>query len=387
MSRNSSGTHSLPNAPVVPDTAIEADWANTTMDDLSAEITDSLSRSGKGGMTAHMRGVDGSSAIPAYSFTNQTTLGPYRAGSGDYRIAFNGTDIAKFTTSEVRFYNATKISSGGLTVDAGGVTVTAGGATITAGGLSVVAGGLTAAGSTPSNGTVAGANTLSVADALSTTSGHSQPLTTTAKALAVGNTVRLNVRTNNTGAVSGWDQVDLGLSYDVDTSVAAGGSLYLGKNGATLTSGTAASGGTPANALTLANGNLKLSGTAPNKDVALSNTLTPANICKAWAYFTITGGNGLGNFTTTFGDGLGITSISRQNNTTIRVTFATAFAAATYSPVLDTQLVTTTKAVVKAGRTTTIMDIEIQTVSTGVAIDLDASGSQWELNLHIKGRQ
>lgn len=316
MSRNSSGTHSLPEAPVVADTVIDPDWANNTLNDLSSELTDSLSRSGKGGMTAHMRGIDGTSAIPAYSFTDQITLGGYRAGSGDYRIAFNGTDMLKCTTAEVRSYSPLKVSAGGLTVDAGGLTVTAGGATITAGGF-------TAAGSTPANGAVVGGNTLSVANALSTTSGHSQPLTTAAKAVAVGNTVRLNVRTNNTGAVSGWEQVDLGISYDVDTSIASGGSLYLGKNGATVTSGTTATGATPSNALTLTNGNLKLSGTAPNKDVALSNTLTPANICKSRCRFTTDGAGGI-----TYVNGYNVTGVALAGSD-VRVTFATAFGATT----------------------------------------------------------
>ena len=56
MSRNSSGTYTLPTGnPVVSGTVIEANWANSTLDDISAALTDSLSRSGKGSMSASLR--------------------------------------------------------------------------------------------------------------------------------------------------------------------------------------------------------------------------------------------------------------------------------------------------------------------------------------------
>ena len=51
--RDSSGTYSLPAGnPVVSGTIIETAWANPTMSDIASALTDSLSRSGKGGMTA-----------------------------------------------------------------------------------------------------------------------------------------------------------------------------------------------------------------------------------------------------------------------------------------------------------------------------------------------
>src|SRR6187399_3289512 len=56
MARDASGTYFLPTGPhgnpVQTGTVIESLWANQTMDDLAAGLTDSLSRSGKGGMAA-----------------------------------------------------------------------------------------------------------------------------------------------------------------------------------------------------------------------------------------------------------------------------------------------------------------------------------------------
>jgi hypothetical protein len=75
MPRNVSGTYSLPLPPVVPNTTIESVWANSTLDDIAAAITDSLSRSGTGGMSAPFRLVDGTEAQPALAFNSQTGTG------------------------------------------------------------------------------------------------------------------------------------------------------------------------------------------------------------------------------------------------------------------------------------------------------------------------
>jgi len=53
MSRDSAGNYNLPAGnPVITGTIIETVWANPTMSDLAAALSDSLSRSGKGGMGA-----------------------------------------------------------------------------------------------------------------------------------------------------------------------------------------------------------------------------------------------------------------------------------------------------------------------------------------------
>jgi hypothetical protein len=155
-----------------------------------------------------------------------------------------------------------------------------------------------------------------------------------------------------------------------------------------VTGPTAATAAVRQNALALTNGDLTLSGvTNPNKDVAMSNVLSPKHIPKAWALFTVVGGGGAGNFTVTFTEGLNITSIARQSATAFRVTFATAFASANYIPIIQAEGVVTTKAVVVAGRTTTVVDFEIVTVATGANINLDASAVTWIVDLVVHGPQ
>ena len=55
MSRNGSGTYSLPAGnPVVTGTTIASTWANTTMNDLAAALTDSVAADGQTPMTGDL---------------------------------------------------------------------------------------------------------------------------------------------------------------------------------------------------------------------------------------------------------------------------------------------------------------------------------------------
>jgi hypothetical protein len=100
MPRNSSGTHALPTGqPVISGTMISASTHNALAGDLSAEISSSLDRSGRGGMLAPLRVPDGSLPAPTLSFTNETGTGLRRAGTGDLRVGVLGADTLKVTAS------------------------------------------------------------------------------------------------------------------------------------------------------------------------------------------------------------------------------------------------------------------------------------------------
>lgn len=98
MARDISGNYTLPAAynPVVTETAITIDWANTTLDDVSVAMTGSLSRSGFGGMLAPLILVPGSVGLPGLAFDAEPSLGLRRAGAGDLRVTINA-DVFKFT--------------------------------------------------------------------------------------------------------------------------------------------------------------------------------------------------------------------------------------------------------------------------------------------------
>lgn len=89
-SRNSVGSMAAANGPYTAGTTITSSSINARYSDIENELTDSLSRSGKGGMLAALRGVDGTVAAPALSFTNEVGTGLYRVGTNDLGVAIGG---------------------------------------------------------------------------------------------------------------------------------------------------------------------------------------------------------------------------------------------------------------------------------------------------------
>lgn len=105
MSRDGSGDYALPLPPVTTGTTIEASWANTTLDDVKAALTDSLSRAGSGGMSAPLKLVDGTVSAPSWAFSNETNSGFYRNAVGDIRFSLQGNDKFRFNaTSGIQVY-------------------------------------------------------------------------------------------------------------------------------------------------------------------------------------------------------------------------------------------------------------------------------------------
>src|SRR5262245_57699541 len=103
MPRDSNGNYTLPSGinPVVPGTIIEADWANPTLDDIAIALTDSLSRTGSGGMLGPFRFADGTAPAPGMSWVNEPTSGFYRAALNDFRYSVAGSDVFKMTLNGI----------------------------------------------------------------------------------------------------------------------------------------------------------------------------------------------------------------------------------------------------------------------------------------------
>lgn len=99
MPRNSSGVYTLPSGnPVVPGTTIDAAWANDTMEDMANELTNSLSRTGAGGMLAPFRIADGTVTGPGLSYLNETNTGLYRLSAGSVWMSVLGVNTVQFST-------------------------------------------------------------------------------------------------------------------------------------------------------------------------------------------------------------------------------------------------------------------------------------------------
>lgn len=129
MPRNSAGAFSLvAGNPVVTDTPVSSTWANDTLNDIAAEIQDSLSRSGKGGMLVPMEFADGTAADPAITFSAAPTTGLYRAGTNDVRFSLAGSDLVQLAATVIKFI--ARVADGataiGLTIDTVNALTTAG---------------------------------------------------------------------------------------------------------------------------------------------------------------------------------------------------------------------------------------------------------------------
>lgn len=102
MPRDASGNYTLPAGnPVISGTIIESNWANSTMDDIAVAITDSLSRTGNGGMQVALTGTQGTAVNPSYSFVVDPLSGMYSGGTSDLRFSVASTDRMTITPTSI----------------------------------------------------------------------------------------------------------------------------------------------------------------------------------------------------------------------------------------------------------------------------------------------
>jgi len=71
------------------------------MDDVAAALSDSLSRSGQGGMLAPFKVADGSLIAPGLGFTNEPTSGLYRETTSTWWAVAAGVGVLRFTPTQV----------------------------------------------------------------------------------------------------------------------------------------------------------------------------------------------------------------------------------------------------------------------------------------------
>jgi hypothetical protein len=69
------------------------------MNDLASALTDSLSRSGDGNMSAQLKATDGTKLAPGLSWASEASSGLYWAGTGDVRMSVANADICRFHSS------------------------------------------------------------------------------------------------------------------------------------------------------------------------------------------------------------------------------------------------------------------------------------------------
>lgn len=183
MPRNASGVYTLPAGnPVVPGTTIDAAWANDTLEDLANEVTNSLSRTGAGGMLAPFRLADGTVTAPGVAWLNETNSGLYRSGAGSTWVSILGVNTVQFSTVGVTIPFGKALTAQGNASVSGTFGVT--GAT-TLGSTLAVTGAITATGGVVGNVTgnvTAGSgsstfNDVTITGSLDMTAGSSATIT------------------------------------------------------------------------------------------------------------------------------------------------------------------------------------------------------------------
>ena len=94
MPRNSTGKYFLPAGnPVANGELITAKWANDTLSDIATAISDSLDRSGLGGLKSTLGVADGTQNKPGVNFTNEANTGLYRPSQNILGVSVGGVNV------------------------------------------------------------------------------------------------------------------------------------------------------------------------------------------------------------------------------------------------------------------------------------------------------
>jgi hypothetical protein len=128
MPRDSNGSYSLPNAPFVAGTASDATKVNSNFADIAAELSDSYSRSAKGGLLAPLKMQDGTLAAPGITFVNEGSSGFYRVGANILAWVIAGVERVRATVTGAKV-TGTLEATGASTLTGGWTTGAAGPAT------------------------------------------------------------------------------------------------------------------------------------------------------------------------------------------------------------------------------------------------------------------
>lgn len=105
MSRNSSGTYSLPVAAYAPLTAIVATDMNTNLNDIASTLTLSIPLDGTAPMSGSLKGADGSASAPSYAFNSSLGTGFY------LNLTESGMAIVVASVSVVLFTSAGAVAT------------------------------------------------------------------------------------------------------------------------------------------------------------------------------------------------------------------------------------------------------------------------------------
>ena len=110
MPRDASGNYTpAVGNPVSPGTTIEANWANTTIDDISTALTESLDRYGRGDMQAPLVAQNGAVSAPGIQFASAADAGLFSSSAGIINFVSGGAIKGYFDSAGGHFQNLLEI--------------------------------------------------------------------------------------------------------------------------------------------------------------------------------------------------------------------------------------------------------------------------------------
>ncbi len=110
MSRNGSGTYSIPNS-FTSGTTITASGHNENNTDIATEITNSVAADGQTSMTGPLKASNGTVSAPSVTFASDTDTGIYRSAANTLAMTAGGALVATVSATGV---DATTVRQGGF---------------------------------------------------------------------------------------------------------------------------------------------------------------------------------------------------------------------------------------------------------------------------------
>lgn len=107
MSRNASGTYTLPEAAYVAGTTILSASMNSNLSDIATALTQSLATTGVSSMTGPVKLAAGTAAAPSLTLAADTTSGFYNSAAGTFTYVTGGASILSMGPTGVSIGNLT----------------------------------------------------------------------------------------------------------------------------------------------------------------------------------------------------------------------------------------------------------------------------------------
>lgn len=126
MSRNGTGTYTLPQPAFTPGTTISSAAVNSDLSDIASALTQSFSADGQTPMSGQFKGLTGSVSTPGFAFANGVNTGLFLNGAGSLGITSGGTLTGTTASDGSITWNGASTFTGNMTINSATITFSSG---------------------------------------------------------------------------------------------------------------------------------------------------------------------------------------------------------------------------------------------------------------------